>query len=160
MRDSDKKMPASFEKNAGEFLTLMTGEVSPFRPFVEINLWAEVLDFLLAKLQPCTLAAIQEGIERRPHYLWGITDIADKHRARHQPVAAYFGWLQQPRFDSLGRCIGQSGYWQHIYRPAPRHAEVLLPLDDIETMAALGLCRASRSDRDRQVRHLLAWRER
>lgn len=163
MRDASKKKPASHGEDAGEldgpFMTaIKAGELSLLCPSGEINLWADVLDYLVAQLHPRTVAAIQEAIERQPRSIAQLLAIADRHDARHDPVAAYFGWLHPARYDSAGRCVGPALDWRNIYGAASRHDAAILPVDDEETMAALGLCRASRSDRDRRVRHLFWWR--
>lgn len=120
--------------------------------------WADVLAHMVDQLRPATRAAIAEAIERRPASIAGLLNIATEHCARYEPVAAYFGWLHPARRDRHGVIIGPAVDWQNLYHRAPADLLVMLPpLSDPETCAALGLCRASRADRERRV-SVMKWR--
>lgn len=129
---------------------------APEKPISLAPIWADVLDHMLAQLSPTTRAAISEAIERRPASIAGLLNIAAEHCARYEPVAAYFGWLHPARRDQHGAIIGPAGDWQNLYQRGPANLLLMLPLSDRETCAALGLCRASRSDRERRV-SLMKW---
>lgn len=118
--------------------------------------WAAVIEFLRAGIEPDTWAAIRHACQLHPGDNaagWRtIVAVAEWHDMRLEPVAAYFGWLHPARFEVQGgsyRVVGPALDYVNIYQG---HAcAAVVPLDDHETVCALGLCRAQRHDRDRRV---------
>jgi|GEM_PF-6992519 len=158
MADNEKPAPVGTgaglieanQQSAGSF-------AAPEKAISLAPIWADVLDYMVSQLSPATRAAISEAIERRPASIAGLLNIAIEHGARYEPVAAYFGWLHPARRDQYGAIVGPACDWQNIYHRAPANLLALLPVLDVETCAALGLCRASRADRERRV-SLMRWR--
>lgn len=160
MRSPPCEKPAPVGTGAGQIEANQQSAGSFAAPEKAISLapiWADVLDYMLAQLRPETRVAISEAIARRPASIAGLLNIASEHSARYEPVAAYFGWLHPARRDQHGTIIGPAGDWQNIYQRAPANLVALLPVADRETLAALGLCRASRAERERRV-SLMRWR--
>jgi hypothetical protein len=157
MADNEKPAPVGTgaglikanQQSAGSF-------AAPQKAISLAPIWADVLDYMVSQLSPATLAAISEAIERRPASIAGLLNIAAEHGARYEPVAAYFGWLHPARRDHQGAILGPARDWQNLYQRGPANLLVMLPLSDRETLAALGLCRASRADGDRRV-SLMKW---
>jgi hypothetical protein len=126
------------------------------------HVWVEVIRWLCDQIEPRTWLAIGSAYERRPTDnaagLRTIFEAIDRHHARSDPVVAFFGWLHVPTWekgaDGVYRITGLSSLLTNIYQmPA---SPVIAPLDDPETLAALGLCRAARDDRDRRVK-VMPW---
>ncbi len=103
----------------------------------------DLLAAAFGRLSPLTVEAILAAAEANPEpTLAVVLAAADRQLARREPVAAYFGFVH--RTDVMRRSLPD---WINLYGRYP--ARGLIDLSDGETCAALALCRAGRSDRDR-----------
>lgn len=139
-RENKKKPPRRLGNAGAEVLRFTKGPVTPlYGPEMRRG----VIKCLAARISAPTRQAIFEAAELtcegNSRRLLGIVAIAEHLGARVDPVAAFFGFLRTPE-----------GCWRHLYTAYCDGDTVILPFDDAETCAALGLCRAIRSDRDRR----------
>jgi hypothetical protein len=140
-----KEKPVPSEVGTGQEKSANARLLSLNLPEGEIKFWDDVLDSLWAAHSLKTRRAIQAvivavgpGVEPP---LAMILRAAELSGARPEPVAAYWGWLR----PAAGTFAGpDTRAWKSIFDP---YAPVpVLPMDDHETLSALGLCRASVAD--------------